>query len=424
MTAPTLFEELPDDPSSRSARNSLSDVIRLGQVFTPPAVVSRMLALRRNHGRTLEPSAGDGAFSRQIPGCVAIELDARVAPKGARVMDFFSYPANEQFDTIIGNPPYVRYQDIAACTRKLLDDTHFDGRSNLYLFFIEKCVRHLRPGGELIFIVPREFIKLTAARKMNEFLFHQGTMTDFIETGDSSIFGAYVPNCAIFRFERNRFERRMHDGRTFALVDGQLMFLKSSYTLPLAQLFDVRVGAVSGADAIFTHPKGNREFVCSRTIDTGETRRMLYGIQHPHLLRHKASLLARRVRHFDETNWWLWGRQHHISESPRIYVNAKTRRQAPFFLHDCKDYDGSILALFPKDQDMDLQLAIRLLNSAVDWAELGFVCDGRFLFTQRTLQTCLLPGEFSQLRAIHLASANPKDAKQRKHIRPWPRPRR
>jgi adenine-specific DNA-methyltransferase len=46
-------------------------------------------------------------------------------------------------------------------------------------------VRHLRPGGELIFIVPRDFIKLTAARKLNAWLFEQGSITDFIETGDA-----------------------------------------------------------------------------------------------------------------------------------------------------------------------------------------------------------------------------------------------
>lgn len=391
----------------------IRDVTRLGQVFTPLAVVSQMLALRRNRGRTLEPSAGDGAFSGQIPDCVAIELDERVAPQGAKQMDFFAYPASEQFDTIIGNPPYVRYQDIGDGTKKLLDGTHFDGRSNLYLFFIEKCIRHLRPGGELIFIVPRDFIKLTAARRMNEFLFREGTITDFIETGDSSIFGAYVPNCAIFRFERGRFDRQMHDGRTFSLVDGQLMFLKTNYSIPLAHLFDVKVGAVSGADEIFTHPQGNREFVCSRTVETGETRRMLYGIQHPHLKGHKERLIARRVRTFDETNWWLWGRQHYISDSRRIYVNAKTRRKEPFFLHHCDDYDGSILALFPKDRDMDLELAVRLLNTAVDWEELGFVCDGRFLFMQRTLQTCLLPEEFARLRSIHLAGAVSPRKRQR-----------
>jgi adenine-specific DNA-methyltransferase len=37
-----------------------------------------------------------------------------------------------------------------------------------------------------------------------------------------------------------------------------------------------------------------------------------------------------------------------------------------------------------------------LLNKEVDWQELGFVCDGRFLFTQRSLQTCLLPEKFAR----------------------------
>ena len=32
--------------------------------------------------------------------------------------------------------------------------------------------------------------------------------------------------------------------------------------------------------------------------------------------------------------------------------------------------------------------------NAVDWADLGFVCDGRFLFTQRSLEQSPLPGNF------------------------------
>ncbi|MEC5398259.1 class I SAM-dependent methyltransferase [Uliginosibacterium sp. H1] len=374
-----------------------SRVERLGQVFTAPAVVRQMLALRRNAGRVLEPSCGDGAFARHLPGCIAIELDASVAPADARVMDFFAYPAEERFDSIVGNPPYVRHQDILPATRALLPMELFDLRSNLYLFFIEKCVRHLRPGGELVFIVPRDFIKLTAARKLNRWLFEQGTITDFIETGDSNIFGEYVPNCAIFRFERGRMDRRMHDGRLFAEVGGQLMFLRGDYTLPLARLFDVKVGAVSGADEVFTHPEGNREFVCSRTAETGELRRMFFDVQHPHLLANKSRLLARRVREFEEHNWWRWGRQHHQSSAPRIYVNSKTRRAQPFFLHDCPDYDGAILALFPRIAGMNLAQAVDLLNTAVDWEELGFKCDGRHLFTQRSLQTCLLPASFERL---------------------------
>lgn len=373
------------------------NVHALGQVFTPDAVVERMLALRQRRGRSLDPSAGDGAFSRRINGCEAIEIDATVAPPGARVMDFFALPLDEKFDTIIGNPPYVRQQDIPAETLARLDSVLFDGRSNLYLYFIEKAVRHLRKGGELIFIVPREFAKLTAARKLNAFLYAEGDITHFIETGDARIFGTHNPNCAIFRFERGRHERRLADGRHFSLVDGQLMFLRGDYRLPLADLFDVKVGAVSGADEIFEHPEGNAEFVCSKTVDDGATRRMIFGVPHPHLEAHKDRLLARRVRGFDESNWWHWGRLHHVAAGPRIYVNAKTRRARPFFLHDCPNYDGSVLALFPKLPGMDLALAADMLNDQVDWAELGFVCDGRFLLTQRSLQGCLLPPVFEKL---------------------------
>uniref|UniRef100_Q47AF3 site-specific DNA-methyltransferase (adenine-specific) n=1 Tax=Dechloromonas aromatica (strain RCB) TaxID=159087 RepID=Q47AF3_DECAR len=379
------------------------NVAQLGQVFTPPNVVAFMLDLCRNKGRSLEPSAGDGAFFSTLrqrgADCVGIEIDQRVAPEGSQVRDFFDYPLSEQFDTIVGNPPYVRLQDVAAGTRKQLNSELFDGRSNLFLFFIEKCIRHLKPGGELVFIVPREFIKLTAAKKLNAWLYEQGSITHFYETGDVRVFGDHTPNCAIFRFEKGRMDRRMEDGRTFTEVDGQLMFLRDDYSVHFADVFDVKVGAVSGADKLFAHPKGNMEFVYSKTVDTGETRRMLYGIKHPHLDKHKPELLARRVRKFDESNWWQWGRAFPINEHPRIYVNGRTRKPAPFFLHDCNAFDGSILALFPKNRKIsrrDLIECTMMLNNEVDWQQLGFICDGRFIFTQRSLQNCLLPAKFSR----------------------------
>lgn len=110
--------------------------------------------------------------------------------------------------------------------------------------------------------------------------------------------------------------------------------------------------------------------------------------------------LTGRERPFDESNWWHWGRLHHVAEGPRIYVNCKTRRARPFFLHDCPNYDGSVLALFPRLPGMDLALAADMLNDRVDWAELGFICDGRFLLTQRTLQNCLLPPVFEKFQQM------------------------
>jgi adenine-specific DNA-methyltransferase len=369
-----------------------------GQVFTPASVVERMLGMVRNKGRVLEPACGDGAFSARIPPhypeVVAIELDAAHCPEGALNMDFFTYPESEKFDTVIGNPPYVKARDILDGTRRHFSTQLLDGHANLYLHFIEKCVRHLKPGGELIFITPRDFLKATAATRLNTWLFDQGTITHFEDLGDARVFDGVVPNCAIWRFELGNRSHRLADGRRMSLSGGQLFFTRGIYSVPLASVFAVKVGAVSGADEIFANAElGNADFVCSKTAQTGELRRMIFDAPLPWLEQHKEKLLARRVTKFDESNWWKWGRRHHVSDAPRIYVNGKTRNARPFFINACTHYDGAVLALFPHRKDADLRRLADMLND-VDWHELGFVCDGRFLFAQRSLENALLPEDF------------------------------
>jgi adenine-specific DNA-methyltransferase len=258
-------------------------------------------------------------------------------------------------------------------------------------------VRHLKPGGELIFITPRDFLKATGAGRLNTWLHDHGSFTDMIELGDARIFHGALPNCIIWRYEKGNLERRLGDGRRMRLIGGQLMFTHGIYSVPLSSVFAVKVGAVSGADEIFAHAElGNADFVCSRTAQSGELRRMIFDppAPLPYLEQFKERLLARRVTRFDELNWWKWGRRHHVSMAPRIYVNNKTRNPRPFFLDDCKNYDGSVLALFLRRPEADPKQLVALLND-VDWAELGFVCDGRFLFAQRSLEQTLLPEVFA-----------------------------
>jgi adenine-specific DNA-methyltransferase len=377
------------------------DVASHGQVFTPESVVDRMLGLVKNRGRVLEPACGDGAFVSRIPPhypeVVAIEVDARHCPDGALNMDFFTYPESEKFDTIIGNPPYVKARDILPGTRKHFTTQLLDGHANLYLHFIEKCVRHLKPGGELIFITPREFLKATGAARLNTWLYDQGTLTDFEDLGDARVFEDVVPNCAIWRFEKGNLKHRMSDGRRMVAAGGQILLTRGIYSVPLNRVFAVKVGAVSGADEIFANAElGNADFVCSKTAQTGELRRMIFDAPLPYLEQFKERLLARRVTKVDESNWWKWGRRHHVSDAPRIYVNSKTRNPKPFFTHPCTHYDGSVMALFPhrKLKPAEMERLAEMLNE-VDWHELGFVCDGRFLFAQRSLENALLPEDFA-----------------------------
>lgn len=392
----------------------MHDVKSLGQVFTPQHIVSMMLHLaqsmrRLGNPRFLEPSCGDGAFLRHLPNnALGVEIDTSLCLDStleSRVVhiDFFKLSLDETFDCIIGNPPYVRYQDIVDSTKFLLNTYQniFDLRSNLYLFFIYKSILHLKDKGELIFITPRDFLKSTSSRKLNAFLFSQGTITDFIDLGDQKIFAGAQPNCAIWRFEKGNFERSTNRNKEFRCVDGQVFLTTKRYDVPFSALFFVKVGAVSGADSIFTNNTfGNMEFVCSSTAKSGKTRRMIYGDYGKdcaYLQDFKEQLLQRKIRKFDATNWWQWGRDYYQSDKPRIYVNTKTRNPKPFFIHACKAYDGSILAIFPKfhiDSKKLYALCERL--NAIDWVELGFVCDGRFLFSQRSLENCFLDKSFKE----------------------------
>jgi adenine-specific DNA-methyltransferase len=373
----------------------MNKIKELGQVFTKEIIVDKMLSLRKNNGSILEPSCGDGAFYNKITNCIGIEFDETVCPSSAMNIDFFDYSLDNKFDTIIGNPPYVAWKDIVKETKeKLPSISIFDNRSNLYLFFIHKCIEHLNPGGELIFITPREFMKNTSSMKMNEWIFESGTITYVDDLGDARIWDGALPNVAIWRFEKNNFCRDMiYNGqnRKFTYNSGQLNFLINEYSIPFNYYFYVKVGAVSGNDDLFEHDDGI-DFVCSKTFKEGQLRKMIYNEKHPHLENNKDQLLSRKVKNFDENNWWQWGRNFFVSDAERIYVNGRVRSKTPFFQHECKAYDGSVLAIFAKFDYIDMKVVCEALNK-VDWSELGFFINGRMTFTQNSLEKILLPKE-------------------------------
>ncbi|WP_095225928.1 class I SAM-dependent methyltransferase [Helicobacter sp. 12S02634-8] len=365
-----------------------------------------MLGLMENYGSILEPSCGNGSFLDHLPNhAIGIEIDPSVIKnKNVKNIDFFAYGAENKFDTIIGNPPYIAHKNIPPNTKNLLMPYKniFDHRSNLYLFFIFKSILHLKQKGELIFITPRDFLKLTAATKLNHFLYQNGTITDFIDLGDKKIFDNAQPNCAIWRFEKNNFTRKTNILKNFNCHQGQITFTNASYPILFKDLFFVKVGAVSGNDKLFTHSVfGNEDFVCSHTCKTNKTKKMIYNQYHPFLEAHKQALINRKIRKFTQSNWWQWGRDYFKSDCPRIYVNTKTRNKQPFFIHPTKAYDGSILAIFPRFQtDSSLLKEICDLFNHTNWEELGFVCDGRFLFSQKSLENCSLGENFARFYSL------------------------
>jgi adenine-specific DNA-methyltransferase len=384
------------------------DKIRnLGQVYTPEYIVELMFNLSIRDGIILEPSAGIGSISNYIKNVsnrkiISIEIDKDNIIDDFINIDFFDYNENNKFPTIIMNPPYVSFKNINIDTLNKIQDkvylNSYDNRTNLYIHFIRKCIEHLEENGEMILITPREFIKATSAIGLNNYLYENGTITDWYEYGDISVFKGYSPTVVIWRYEKNNFSRltKTNNGeRIFNLIDGQINFILNKSTIRFNDLFFVKVGAVSGMDEIFTNENGNKEFVCSYTKKTGKLKRMFFNIKHDYLNEFKDILMSRKMKKFNENNWWIWGRGLYESNLERIYVNCKIRDDKPFFTNNCKYYDGSILAIFPK-KEMDINKAINLLNS-VDWNELGFKVGGRLCFTQKSLENIQLPDIFNNL---------------------------
>lgn len=175
----------------------------LGQVFTNKVEAEKMISLIENKGSILEPSVGSGNIFNLLPKerRNGIEIDPDVATSEMRIMDFFD--ERNKYDTIIGNPPYLSYKEIPKNTLNKLPNV-LDKRANLYMFFIWRCLDLLNNNGELIFIVPRDFIKLTSAYSLNKRLNEEGGFTYWEEFGDKQIFKDVSPNVVIFRWQKGK----------------------------------------------------------------------------------------------------------------------------------------------------------------------------------------------------------------------------
>ena len=171
---------------------------RLGQVFTPMEVaslLSGMFEVPSGRARVLDPGAGVGSLTAALAAraavekwnvsldVTAVEVDSglldplestleqcrRTLPSlTARVLtaDFVEWGCSrldsvlwnterEWFDLAILNPPYAklgtRSREAAALARVRIK------ARNLYVAFVTLSLRLLRPGGQLVAIIPRSF---------------------------------------------------------------------------------------------------------------------------------------------------------------------------------------------------------------------------------------------------------------------------
>ena len=82
----------------------------------------------------------------------------------------------EEYDLIIGNPPYLKIPKDAPEALTQPEVCH--GAPNLYFLFWAKSIRQLRTDGELVYIIPRSWTSGAYFAKFRRFLFQHTVITD------------------------------------------------------------------------------------------------------------------------------------------------------------------------------------------------------------------------------------------------------
>jgi hypothetical protein len=87
-------------------------------------------------------------------------------------------------------------------------------------------------------------------------------------------------------------------------------------------------------------------------------------------LLNKNKLKNRKIKKYTDNDWWKYGAvrnlENMLSDKNRIYVAPKTRLANPFFMGQSNElYSGSLLGIFPKKDNIDLEKSIMFFNSDI-----------------------------------------------------------
>lgn len=377
----------------------------LGQYFTTNNKLQEKVYefIKNDPSNILEPCIGRGdlvlSIINKIPDITfdmyeidtTIKLLDEIDKNKVIYCDFIKQKITKTYKTIIGNPPYIKSK-----------------KRNLYIDFIEKCYNLLDYNGELIFIIPSDFFKLTSSSKLLNIMLSNGVFTHIYHPHDERMFKNASIDIIIFRYCKNSLiEKKVLYNNDLLYItnkDGLITFdkNKNNNKFTFKDCFDIYVGFVSGMDKVYKNKKiGNIDIL------NGEDKidKYIYIENYPcddekinkYLLQHKKDLLQRKMKKFNENNWFKWGATRNMNiinnniGEECIYIYNLTRKLKVCFLGNINYFGGGLIMLKPKKK-LNLDNIINYINS--NCFKNNFIFSGRFKIGHRQISNSYIPDKY------------------------------
>ena len=189
-----------------------------GQYFTPKNVASLMVSMLKSprSALMLEPSAGEGVFlsaalQAGFTNIQGVEIDKRLIPAPqvpVAFESFVSWKAQNKYNVVIGNPPYIRWKNLGQEQKDELQESPYWGTllntmSDYLVAFIVKSIDLLDKGGELVFVTPDFWMYTQHSAPLRAFMLENGAVTDLVRFGESTVFKGVSSSIVIFRFVKS-----------------------------------------------------------------------------------------------------------------------------------------------------------------------------------------------------------------------------
>jgi adenine-specific DNA-methyltransferase len=373
------------EPSTLSHQLDQSPRKDRGAFFTP-ASVARYVAqwgIRSGSESVLEPSCGESIFLIEAAArfanlqvdhatLVGVEIDsasvevARSAPYQGSVRptivhsNFFDFSSSRLFDTVIGNPPFIRFHQFAGTDRAkaqaaaLRRGVRLSGRASSWAAFVIHATSMLRVGGRVGFVLPAEFLHVDYASEVRKYVLENFRSVDIVNF-DSRVFDDAQTDVVLLLadgyHEGTTGHARLYDASgkdglenlafraswkadregvrwsAARMPSGSEALLRSAATQEevseLSEWGDLSIGVVTGANSYFTLSEGER---IQLGIPLSEVQRLAPPLR-PMQLGLAYSREKWDERRDDSSKVWLFTPSDQHSAASENYLDVGVRRK-------------------------------------------------------------------------------------------------